>query len=125
MNFYIPLSIVLTAVTMASPLDAAPRPVNSDLGNASSTHVAKLIRHRGPSAIRALPRIVRRQIASSMRRAGLKLKGAAATHSSGPTDIELNLICGEDWFILYEEKDGHPVLGTFELYCGGQTIPIG
>jgi hypothetical protein len=125
MNYRIPLSIVLTAVTVASPLEAAPRPVNCDLVNTSSTHVATLIRHRGPSAIRALPRIVRRQIASSFQRAGLKLKGAAATRNSGPTDTELNLACGDDWFVSYEVKDGHPVLGFFELYCSGQTIPIG
>ena len=55
-----------------------------------------------------------------------KLAAEGGTSQSGPSDLELDLICGGDWFITWDEDaDGNPVSGTFNLHCGGTVIPIG
>jgi hypothetical protein len=54
------------------------------------------------------------------------LKGEGGTSQSGPSDRELNLLCNGDWFITWDETaNGDPILGTFNLHCAGDTIPIG
>jgi hypothetical protein len=55
-----------------------------------------------------------------------KLGAEGGTSQSGPSDTELDLICGDDWFITWDEDaDGNPILGTFHLHCGGTDIQIG
>ena len=57
---------------------------------------------------------------------GPTLKDSGGTSQSGPSNEELNLACGNDWFITWaEDADGHPILGTFDLICGETKIPIG
>src|SRR5688572_10329710 len=52
------------------------------------------------------------------------LNGGGGTSQSGPSDAELNLFCGRDWFISWnDDANGTPILGTFNLYCAGETIP--
>jgi hypothetical protein len=122
-RYTLPL-VILLAAAIVPPSNATPT-VKGEPVATSSNHVAKLIQHRRTNALRAIPRVVRGHLAASIQAAGLKLKSRDVTRNSGPSDVELNLVCNDDWFIMYEEKDGHPVLGTFELYCAGQVIPIG
>ncbi|HZO29757.1 MAG TPA: hypothetical protein VFH48_27590 [Chloroflexota bacterium] len=54
------------------------------------------------------------------------LTGQGGTSQSGPSDLELDLICGDDWFITWDEDaNGNPISGTFHLHCGGTDILIG
>ena len=55
-----------------------------------------------------------------------KLTGQGGTSQSGPSDLELDLICANDWFITWDEDaNGDPVLGSFNLHCADIVIPIG
>ena len=50
---------------------------------------------------------------------------AAEVGTSQMTDAELDLNCGGDWFITWEEDAaGNPVTGTFNLYCAGETYSL-
>ena len=55
------------------------------------------------------------------------LKGTGGASQAPFSDLELDLTCGGDWFITWDEDaDGHPILGTFNLHCGDLgTIQIG
>jgi hypothetical protein len=53
-----------------------------------------------------------------------KLTTQGGTSQAGPSDRELDLICGE-WFVTWEEDaDGDPILGIFTLHCAGDEIPL-
>lgn len=53
-----------------------------------------------------------------------KLTTPGRAPQAGPSDKDLDEVCG-DWFITWEEDaDGNPILGTFTLYCGGSEIPL-
>ena len=57
-----------------------------------------------------------------------RLTGQGGTSQPGMSDSELDMTfgCGGDWFITWDETaDGDPILGTFNLHCAGDTIPIG
>ena len=55
-----------------------------------------------------------------------KLAAPGVGPQAGPSNEELNLICFGDWFVTWDENsNGIAIMGTFKLYCDGQTIPVG
>src|SRR5678815_2998768 len=47
------------------------------------------------------------------------IKGEGGTSQSSPTPIDdyIDLLCGGDWFITWDETaDGQPIMGTFTLH---------
>ena len=51
--------------------------------------------------------------------------GQGSSHA-GLTQDELDLICGPDWIVTWlEDEDGNMIPGSAELYCGGQSFPLG
>ena len=59
---------------------------------------------------------------------GMRLAAEGGTSQSSPTpnDDFVHALCGGDWFITWDENaNGDPILGTFNLHCAGDTIPIG
>lgn len=53
------------------------------------------------------------------RKLGVPAPKAAAS------DAELNLMCGSDWFLMYEEDaEGNPITGTCIIACNGTDIPF-
>jgi hypothetical protein len=62
---------------------------------------------------------VERALPMAARKLGIPApKGAAS-------DAELDLMCGGDWFLMYDEDaDGNPVTGTCIIACDGTDIPF-
>ncbi|MFN8525821.1 MAG: hypothetical protein U0821_22195 [Chloroflexota bacterium] len=57
---------------------------------------------------------------------GKNLSGSGGTAQSGPSDFELDVYCDGDWFVTWDEDaNGTPIIGTFNLYCNGDTLRIG
>ncbi|MEM6688376.1 MAG: hypothetical protein AAF664_03050 [Planctomycetota bacterium] len=56
---------------------------------------------------------------------GNLIKASDDAEQVGPfTDDELDLMCGEDWIITWEEDaNGNEIPGTSELYCGSVVVP--
>ena len=65
-------------------------------------------------------------VAADAQAQGLDLTQESRTSAAGPSDSELDAICAGDWFVTWEEDaKGNAIVGTYNLHCAGEAVPIG
>jgi len=119
-----PIARTLGALALAATL--ATSSTATFAATPSADPAVYLIKRKTTSLVGLSPELRTSAVQKARSRPDAKLGSGGGTSQSGPSDLELDLICGYDWFITWDEDaNGNPVLGSFNLHCGGTVIQIG
>lgn len=100
------------AIALAAPLTVSP-PIYA---KKQASTLAGLSPELAAGAVRA----------ARSRPSAPRLTTQGGTTQSGESDKELDLLCGDDWFITWDEDaNGNPISHTFYLHCAGESVQIG
>jgi hypothetical protein len=115
-----PMARTLGALALAAAL------ATSSTAAFAATSTGSPALHAGKTTKKRVDTLVGldRKLAASAVRQAYALKAEEKPPQAGPTEKDLDEVCGE-WFIIWEQDaDGNPIPGTYELYCDGSTIPL-
>jgi hypothetical protein len=85
-----------------------------------------LTKKKATSLVGLSPELQKRAIQAARSRSnGTQLTTPGRTPQPWVSDMEMDLLCGDDWLVTWEEDaDGDPILGTFTVDCAGAVIPL-